>query len=106
MIVFPDMESRAELSKNVQTRVRAENGGRCNVKTLIHEPYRYISSRMAGEYRPNPFSNGSCKATCQHSRTVETAQTVGFNLPVPIPDGVFIDELRPDAQKRPPFGLK
>ena len=85
---------------------RHVSGQRTAVDAKLKRRYTSRIGRMAGEYRPNPFSNGSCKATCQHSRTVETAQTVGFNLPVPIPHGVFMDELRPAAQKRPPFGLK
>ena len=49
VIVFPNMESWAKLSKNVQTRVRAVNGGRCNVKTLIHEPYRPYGRKVPSE---------------------------------------------------------
>ena len=44
---------------------------------------------------------------CRHSRTVETAQRIGFSLSVPYTDECIPNyDLHPPANERPSFGLK
>ena len=47
------------------------------------------------------------RIVCQRSRTIETAQRIGFNRCVPYTACTFqTDELHPPGNERPPFGLK